>query len=407
MKHSLRETCLKRLDGIKGPALWVVDLDGLGDPALRRLPISIRILLESVVRRLGRPGFAESSVRPLAAWRPERPGNAEFPFLPARVLLQDFTGVPCVVDLAALRSALHRRGGDPSRIEPQIPVDLVIDHSVQLDEAGTPGALDANLIREFERNAERYEFLRWGQNAFRNLRVLPPGLGICHQVNMEYLATCVRTETDEQGRTVAFPDSLVGTDSHTVMINSMGVLGWGVGGIEAEAAMLGLPIPMLPPPVTGVRLVGRIPASANATDLALTVTARLRERGVVGHFVEFFGPGVDSLSLADRAPAANMAPEYGATMGFFPIDAATLRYLRDTGRTEEQIALVEAVTRSQGFWRDSDYAPETTAIEEIDLSALRATVAGPRRPQEQQELAAVPGIFEKMLTRTEGQGFGV
>ena len=408
MNRSLSETCLQRLERPGREPVWFYDVNALesaGCPGVSQLPISIRILLESLLRRAGRPGFDESHVLRLATWRPEEAGTDGFPFLPARILLQDFTGVPCIVDLAAMRSALLRRGLDPRRIEARIPVDLVIDHSVQLDEAGHAGALDANLLREFERNTERYEFLRWGQKAFRSLRVLPPGLGICHQVNMEYLAVCVCTEVDSQNRCIAFPDTVVGTDSHTVMINSMGVLGWGVGGIEAEAAMLGQPISMLPPRVTGVRLVGRLSASANATDLALTVTARLREHGVVGHFVEFFGPGVAGLSLADRAPSANMAPEYGATMGFFPIDDATLRYLRDTGRTEDQVSRVEAVTRAQGFWRTPEYEPRTSALVEIDLSAIRPSVAGPRRPQERHDLQDVASSFSSALT--DVKGFGV
>jgi aconitate hydratase len=408
MNRSLSETCLRRLDLPGRDPVWYYDVNALesaGCPGVSRLPVSIRILLESLLRRSGQPGFETSHVLQLAAWCPDRVGTEGFPFLPTRVLLQDFTGVPCIVDLAALRSALLRMGRDPGRVEARIPVDLVIDHSVQLDEAGHDGALETNLIREFERNTERYEFLRWGQKAFRSLRVLPPGLGICHQVNMEYLATCISTETDDQNRLLAFPDTVVGTDSHTVMINSMGVLGWGVGGIEAEAAMLGLPIPMLPPQVTGVRLVGRIPASACATDLALTVTARLRERGVVGHFVEFFGPGVATLSLADRAPVANMAPEYGATMGFFPVDEATLRYLRETGRTEEHVARVEAVTRALGFWGGETYEPDTSALVEIDLSTLRASVAGPRRPQDRQDLQDVAPSFMRALT--DAKGFGV
>ncbi|HOW97614.1 MAG TPA: aconitase family protein, partial [Kiritimatiellia bacterium] len=282
-----------------------------------RLPFSIRVLLESVLRRQGHPAFRAEHVRALARWTPDATQKEEVPFLPARVLLQDFTGVPCVVDLAALRGAMARAGRDPKAIEPQIPVDLVIDHSVQVDETASPGALEANMRLEFERNAERYEFLRWGQTAFRKLRVVPPGLGICHQVNLEHLAQVVATETDAEGRVVAFPDTLVGTDSHTTMINGAGVLGWGVGGIEAEAAMLGQPIPVLTPVVTGVRLTGRLAAGVTATELALTVTQLLRKHGVVEQFVEYFGPGLDTLSLADRATVANMAPEYGATMGFF------------------------------------------------------------------------------------------
>ncbi len=374
-----------------------------------RLPYSLRVLIESLMRHQGRPGFAPEQVERLARWTPDDPGSGEIPFLPSRVLLQDFTGVPCVVDLAALRGALARAGGDPRRVEPRIPVDLVIDHSVQLDEAGHEGAYEANLRREFERNAERYAFLRWGRNAFARLRVLPPGLGICHQVNMEYLAECVHIETDAAGRRMASPDTVVGTDSHTVMINSLGVLGWGVGGIEAEAAMLGQPIPLSPPRVIGVRLTGRLRAPATPTDLALTVTERLRERGVVGCFVEFFGPGLDTLSLADRAPVANMAPEYGATTGFFPIDRATLDYLRETGRPELHIARVEAYCRAQGLWRDADTpAPEFSDVIELDLGGVEASVAGPRRPQDRRPLAAIGREFEAALTQpAEHKGFGV
>ena len=323
-------------------SLAALEQDGKG--AISRFPYSVKILLESLLRRQQHAAYKEEHVLEYAKWSPTNTEREEFPYLPSRVLLQDFTGVPCVVDLAALRSALRRVGADPADIEPQIQVDLVIDHSVQIDEYGTVSAYNTNLAREFERNRERYIFLRWGQNAFKKLSVLPPGLGICHQVNMEYLASCVTTETDRDGRTVAFPDTLVGTDSHTTMINSMGVLGWGVGGIEAEAAMLGQPIPLLSPLVTGVRLVGSVGPGVTPTDIALTITHRLREKGVVGQFVEYVGPSLDQLSLSDRAPIANMSPEYGATMGFFPIDTATLQYLKETGRTDEQIELVERPT---------------------------------------------------------------
>ncbi len=387
-------------------------IEELGWGRIARLPYSLRILLETVLRGQGmkRPGFAPEHVESLARWSPANPGGGEIPFLPARVLLQDFTGVPCVVDLAALRGALARAGGDPRRVEPLIPVDLVIDHSVQLDEAGSARAFEANIEKEFERNAERYAFLRWGQRAFARLRVLPPGLGICHQVNMEYLAEGVRfDERDAEGRVVAAPDTVVGTDSHTVMINSMGILGWGVGGIEAEAAMLGQPIPLTPPPVTGVRLVGRLRSPATATDLALTVTETLRAQGVVGHFVEFFGPGLDTLPLADRAPVANMAPEYGATMGFFPMDASTLAYLRETGRDPAHIARVEAYAKAQGLWREPGRPdPEYSAVVEIDLNRVEASVAGPRRPQDRLPLARVGREFERALTApAERKGFGI
>ena len=384
-------------------------LEAQGFPGISRFPYSVKILLESLLRLQAHPAYTESHVSAYAAWKPDTAQTEEFPFLPSRVLLQDFTGVPCVVDLAALRSALQRAGADPAEIEPQIPVDLVIDHSVQVDEYGENAAYQANLMREFERNRERYIFLRWGQNAFEKLRVLPPGLGICHQVNMEYLASCVATSTDEAGRTIAFPDTLVGTDSHTTMINSMGVLGWGVGGIEAEAAMLGQPIPLLSPVVTGVRLVGELQSGVTPTDVALTVTQRLREKGVVGHFVEFFGPGLDGMSLSDRAPIANMSPEYGATMGFFPIDNATLQYLRETGRSEEQVQLVEAYCRAQGLFRTAD-APEPvfTQTLEINLAEVEASVAGPKRPQDRVLVRNLHDEFSEHLTKSpDARGFGL
>ncbi len=384
-------------------------LAGDGFPGISKFPYSVKILLESLLRMQSHAAYSEDQVLSLAGWSPHAADREEFPYMPSRVLLQDFTGVPCVVDLAALRSALKRAGHDPAAIEPQIPVDLVIDHSVQVDEYGSEPAFDRNLLREFERNEERYIFLKWGQDAFEKLRVLPPGLGICHQVNMEYLACCVATAKDEAGRILAFPDTLVGTDSHTTMINSMGVLGWGVGGIEAEAAMLGQPIPLLSPVVTGTRLVGEIQPGATPTDVALTVTQKLREKGVVGHFVEFFGPGLDSLSLADRAPIANMSPEYGATMGFFPVDSSTLQYLRDTGRPEEQIQLVEAYCRSQGLFRTSDSPePECTSVIEIDLSEVEPSVAGPKRPQDKVLVRSLHQDFTESLTRPkEDRGFGL
>ncbi len=389
---------------------WALDaLQPRGFEPFTRLPYCVRVLLESLLRNLDRPGFGEAALRTMAAWTPAAAGSGEIPFLPARVLLQDFTGVPCVADLAALRGALQRLGGRAADIEPLIPVDLVIDHSVQLDAAAAASAYAANILREFERNRERYVFLRWGRGAFSKLRVLPPGLGICHQVNMEFLASCVRVERDAQGREIAFPDTLVGTDSHTVMVNSMGVLGWGVGGIEAEAAMLGQPIPMLAPKVVGVRLTGRLRAPANATDAALTLTEILRKKGVVECLVEYCGPGVDTLSLEDRAPIANMAPEYGATTGFFPIDAATLRYLRATGRPEDHIMLVEAYARAQGLWRDP-MAPEPqySDLVELDLSTVEPTVAGPRRPHDRLRLADVGRRFDEALADPDPKrGFGL
>lgn len=377
--------------------------------SLASLPFSVKILLESLVRMQSHPAYTPEQVDVLLKWSPEADPNEEFPYMPSRVLLQDFTGVPCVVDLAALRAALKRAGHDPANIEPQIQVDLVIDHSVQIDEFRGADAFDKNLEKEFERNHERYVFLRWGQGAFKKLKVLPPGLGICHQVNMEYLASCVGTETDAEGRTVAFPDTLVGTDSHTVMINAMGVLGWGVGGIEAEAAMLGQPIPILTPKVVGCRLVGKLPDACTPTDIALKATQVLRAKGVVGSFVEYFGEGLDSMTVADRAPIANMAPEYGATMGFFPIDSATTDYLRLTGRTEEQVELVEAYCRAQGLWREPGMPdPDYSDVVEINLSELEPSVAGPKRPQDRILVKDVGQSFEKALTAPQGpQGFGM
>jgi aconitate hydratase len=376
---------------------------------LARLPYSIRIVLESLVRYQGHPAFQEHHVTGFAKWSPQGGLNEEFPYQPARVLLQDFTGVPCIADLAALRSAMQRAGKDPARIEPQIPVDLVIDHSVQVDTYEDTASLQKNVVIEFERNSERYVFLRWGQGAFRKLRIVPPGLGICHQVNLEYLAHGVMTTVDAQGRTIAFPDTLVGTDSHTTMINGLGVLGWGVGGIEAEAAMLGQPIPLVSPKVTGVRLTGRVGPGVTATDFALTVTQMLRKVGVVEHFVEFFGPGLNSLSLADRATVANMAPEYGATMGFFPVDDETLRYLRETGRPAEQVELVEKYCKAQGLFRTADAPePQFTQVLELDLSKLEPSIAGPKRPQDRLVLKDVKSSFHKALTApVKERGYGL
>src|SRR4051812_34818678 len=326
---------LDTLDAGAGPVsyyrLGALEREGLsGD--LDRLPFSIKILLESLLRNLDGELVTEPDVRRLAAWNAERPADVELPFMPGRVILQDFTGVPAVVDLASMRAAVRRLGGDPRRINPLVPVDLVVDHSVQVDVFGTREALLRNAELEFDRNRERYEFLKWGARGFQNFRVVPPATGIVHQVNLEYLAQGVMTK-EEGGRTIAFPDTLVGTDSHTTMVNGLGVLGWGVGGIEAEAAMLGQPLYMVTPQVVGVRLTGALKEGVTATDLTLTVTQMLRKKGVVDKFVEFFGAGLSKISLADRATIANMAPEYGATMGFFPIDVRTIEYLRRTGRT--------------------------------------------------------------------------
>ena len=362
------------------------------------LPYAIRILLESVLRNCDGYQVTEQDVRNVAGWSADSRDPIEVPFKPARVVLQDFTGVPSLVDLATMRSAMHRLGGDPKRINPLIPVDLVIDHSVQVDFFGTPDALEKNTDYEFRRNRERYEFLKWGQDAFDNFRVIPPAIGIVHQVNLEFLANCVVLREDPNGAPVAFPDTLVGTDSHTTMINGLGVLGWGVGGIEAEAVMLGQPIYMLLPEVVGVELSGRLPSGSTATDLVLTVTHMLREHGVVGKFVEFHGPGVSTMSLADRATIGNMSPEYGATMGFFPIDTETLNYLRRTGRTEETIDLVERYTKEQCLFRTDDAsAPEYSSSLSLDLGSVEPTLAGPKRPQDSIALSAMKKSFHEAL----------
>jgi aconitate hydratase len=363
-----------------------------------RLPFSIKILLENALRNLDNFQVNEESVRSLAGWNAKAPGQVEIPFKPARVILQDFTGVPCVVDLAALRSAMVRMGGDPRKINPIIPVDLVIDHSVQVDRFGSIDAIMYNANLEFERNRERYEFLHWGQKAFNNFRVVPPATGIVHQVNLEYLAKVVQTYADENGALVALPDSLVGTDSHTTMINGLGVLGWGVGGIEAEAAMLNQPIYMLMPEVIGFKLTGQLREGATATDLVLVVTQMLRKKGVVDKFVEFYGTGLSKLSLADRATIANMAPEYGATMGFFPVDAETLNYMRRTGREEALVQLVERYTKEQGLFRtDQTPDPDFTDALELDLSTVEPSVAGPKRPQDRVPLREMKDSFGKAL----------
>src|SRR3954466_950741 len=359
----------------------------------KHLPFSLRILLENLLRTEDGRNVTKEEVRALANWNSKSKPDKEIAFTPSRVLLQDFTGVPCVVDLAAMRDAMKQLGGDPSLINPLQPVELVIDHSVQVDEFGTNNALDMNALLEFQRNKERYSFLRWGQTGFRNLAIVPPDTGIVHQVNLEYLARVVFVH-ETPGKRVAYPDTLVGTDSHTTMINGLGVLGWGVGGIEAEAAMLGQPVSMLIPLVVGVKLSGRLREGATATDLVLTVTEMLRKHGVVGKFVEYFGPGLRDLSLADRATIANMSPEYGATCGIFPIDKETLKYLRLTGRTEEQIALVEAYSREQGLFHD-EKTPEAEYSEllTLDLASVEPSLAGPRRPQDRVVLSEAGESF--------------
>jgi len=382
-------------------------LERFGLGPVDRLPYSVRILLEQALRQCDNFRITEDDVRTIAGWRP-KPVEREIPFLPVRVLLQDLTGVPAVADLAAMRSALHRMQGDPRKINPVNPVDLVIDHSVQVDAYGSEMAQLINAEREFERNRERYAFLRWAQRAFDNFRVVPPDTGIVHQVNLEYLATVVATK-QVNGEVVAFPDSLVGTDSHTTMINGLGVLGWGVGGIEAEATLLGQPYYMLLPEVVGFKLTGSLRDGVTATDLVLTVTEILRRTGVVGKFVEFFGPGLSALALPDRATIGNMAPEYGATVGFFPVDDETLTYLRVTGRSEAQVGLVEAYCKAQGLFRtDTAPAPEYSTVVELDLGAVEPSVAGPKRPQDRVALGAVKRAFKDALVAPPAQrGFGL
>ncbi len=368
---------------------------GLGD--VTRLPYSLKVLLENLLRYEDGRTVTVDDAKALAGWLNKRSSKNEIAFRPARVLMQDFTGVPAVVDLAAMRQAMTDMGGDVDKINPLSTCNLVIDHSVVIDYTGTPDAMAKNIKREFERNGERYEFLKWGQGAFSNFTVVPPGTGICHQVNLEFLAKTVWTE-EEDGRTIAMPDTLVGTDSHTTMVNGLAVLGWGVGGIEAEAAMLGQPVTMLIPEVIGFRLTGRLPEGAVATDLVLRVVEMLREKGVVGKFVEFYGPGLDDLSLADKATMANMAPEYGATCGFFPVDAETLNYQQLTGRDMDAIDLVEAYAKAQGLWRDASTPdPDFTDTLELDMANVTPAIAGPKRPQDRIELTGAAPAFAETL----------
>ncbi len=371
----------------------------LGD--VSRLPFSMKVLLENLLRFEDGVTVTRDDLTAMADWLKERSINREIQYRPARVLMQDFTGVPAVVDLAAMRDAMKSLGGDPQKINPQVPVHLVIDHSVMVDEFGTPQAFGDNVALEYQRNAERYEFLKWGATAFDDFKVVPPGTGICHQVNLENLAQTVWVSEDQNGELVAYPDTLVGTDSHTTMVNGLGVLGWGVGGIEAEAAMLGQPVSMLIPEVVGFRVSGALKEGITATDLVLTVTQMLRAKGVVGRFVEFFGPGLDALSLADRATIANMAPEYGATCGFFPIDERTIDYLKLTGRDEDRIALVRAYAQAQGMWRDAaSPEPLFTDTLELDMSSVEPSLAGPRRPQDRVRLSDVDEQFNSELEAT-------
>src|SRR5687767_9595616 len=385
------------VDGVSYTISRLSALARLPNSTVERLPVTLRVLLENLARNEDNAFVKTSDIQALARWNVRAQAEQEIAFRTSRVLLQDFTGVPAVVDLAAMRDAIVRLGGAPKRINPLQPVDLVIDHSVQVDEYGSDAAFLINAEKEFDRNRERYQFLRWGQEAFQNFRVVPPDTGIVHQVNLEYLASVVFT--DEVGGTRrAYPDSLVGTDSHTTMINGLGVMGWGVGGIEAEAAMLGQPASMLIPEVVGFKLFGKLPAGATATDLVLTCTEMLRKKKVVGKFVEFYGSGLSSLSLADRATIANMAPEYGATMGFFPVDTETLKYLRLSGRSEELIALVEAYTKAQGLFRTDDTPdPMFTDTLELDLATVEPSLAGPKRPQDCVPLSHSKAMFREAL----------
>jgi aconitate hydratase len=372
----------------------------LGD--ISRLPFSMKVLLENMLRFEDGKTVTPEDAQAIVDWQQERRSDREIQYRPARVLMQDFTGVPCVVDLAAMRDAITALGGNPAKINPQVPVHLVIDHSVMVDEFGTPKAFENNVEIEYQRNGERYEFLKWGSKALDNFKVVPPGTGICHQVNLEYVSQAIWSSDAADGSgTIAYPDTLVGTDSHTTMVNGLGVLGWGVGGIEAEAAMLGQPVSMLIPEVVGFKLTGKLAEGITATDLVLTVTQMLRARGVVGRFVEFYGPGLATMSLADRATIANMAPEYGATCGFFPIDGKTLDYMRLTGRSDENVALVEAYAKAQGMWRHDDAAdPLFTDTLELDMASVQPSLAGPKRPQDRVTLSDVDEVFNADLAKT-------
>ena len=380
----------------KQGSLLYCPLHSVGDSkTLARLPFSMRILLESVVRNNDGFNVTQKDIDAILHWQANAKQRPEIGFKPGRVVLQDFTGVPAIVDLAALRSAIVRQGGSATKINPQVKVDLVIDHSVQGDYFASPDALNKNMEMEFKRNHERYEFLKWGEHAFKNFRIIPPGAGIVHQVNLEYLASLV-LENDEK---IIYPDSLVGTDSHTTMVNGMGVLGWGVGGIEAEAVMLGQPIYMLVPDVVGVRLDGALASTTTATDLVLYITQKLREHGVVGKFVEFFGPGLSHLSLPDRATIANMAPEYGATCGYFPVDAESLNYLRQTGRPSQLIDTVQKYFQAQGLWVDANTPQaEYSDVIEVDIATVSPSLAGPRRPQDRIVLPQVQKAWQKSLS---------
>ena len=397
---------LSKLDLMEGStsfySLSTLEASGVAD--LDRLPFSIRILLENALRHSGGPYVEEDHVQAIASWSPTNAG-ADVPFMPSRVVLQDFTGVPAVVDLAAMRDGLKALGGDPNRINPVVPADLVIDHSVQVDFFGTPEAYRQNVEREFERNRERYALLRWAQHAFEDFRVVPPGTGIVHQVNLEYLASVIHRRT-ENGMSVAYPDTLVGTDSHTTMINGLGVLGWGVGGIEAEAVLTGQPYYMLLPEVVGVKFTGELGEGATATDLVLHIVQMLRAHGVVGRFVEYFGPGLSNLTLPDRATLANMSPEYGATIGFFPVDDETLAYLSGSGRSAEVVERVERISKEQRLFRtDETPDPEFTEILHMDLGTVEPSLAGPKRPQDRIAMGDLPQAFSRDLPALAPSGF--
>ena len=391
--------CRRTLD-VDGDSYVYFDLkeaEKNGLPGISRLPASLKVLLENLLRHEDGKTVVKADIEAMVTWLQDKTSSHEIAYRPARVLMQDFTGVPAVVDLAAMRDAMVNLGGDAEKINPLAPVDLVIDHSVMVDAFGTEASFKTNVEREYERNGERYKFLKWGAKAFENFRVVPPGTGICHQVNLEYLAQTVWTK-DEDGETIAYPDTLVGTDSHTTMVNGLSVLGWGVGGIEAEAAMLGQPVSMLIPEVIGFKLMGEMPEGATATDLVLTVVQMLRKRGVVGKFVEFFGDGLDHLSLADEATIANMAPEYGATCGFFPTDDETLNYLTATGRDAKRVKLVEAYAKAQGMFRpDYEGDPVFTDILELDMNTVVPSLAGPKRPQDRVALTDAADAFALSL----------
>jgi aconitate hydratase len=392
---------------VNGTDFTIYQLSKVTEGHVGKLPFSLKVLLENLLRHAADGDVQAEDISALANWDPQAQPSQEISFTPGRVILQDFTGVPAVVDLAAMRDAVVKLGGDAESINPLSPAELVIDHSVQVDNYGTANALDLNTKIEFQRNRERYSFLRWGQDALDNFKVVPPNTGIVHQVNIEYLARVV-FDAVKDGERVAYPDTVVGTDSHTTMVNGLGVLGWGVGGIEAEAAMLGQPVTMLIPQVIGFKLTGALSEGTTATDLVLTVTQMLRERGVVGKFVEFFGDGLSNLPLADRATLANMGPEFGSTCGIFPIDSETTRYLRTSGRDEQHIALIEAYAKAQGMWReDGQEDPLFTDVLELDMSTVVPSLAGPKRPQDRIPLTAARQYYQKDRENAEAKSVTV